>query len=122
MLWIIKNDYKPDLILCPSLHDLHQDHRAVADCCLTIFRDTSTILGYEIIRSIGPEFTANVFFILSFKEIEIKKKVIGTYKVQINSRPWFRVDHFIAQCKFRGVQAGAQWAEAYELIWGRIDL
>jgi N-acetylglucosamine malate deacetylase 1 len=43
----IKNKIKPDLILMPSLHDIHQDHTTIAKEGLRAFKDKS-ILGYEI--------------------------------------------------------------------------
>src|SRR4051812_45998759 len=43
-LW---NDWAPDLVFQPSLHDVHQDHQTVAAEGLRAFKRT-TILGYEI--------------------------------------------------------------------------
>ena len=40
---------RPDLILAPSPHDAHQDHRLVAELVPTAFRDHLT-LGYEILK------------------------------------------------------------------------
>ena len=43
-LW---NEWQPDLVFQPSLHDIHQDHQTVAAEGLRAFKRT-TILGYEI--------------------------------------------------------------------------
>ena len=43
-LW---EDWKPDVVFQPSLHDIHQDHQAIAAEGLRAFKRT-TILGYEI--------------------------------------------------------------------------
>ena len=43
-LW---DEWKPDAVLQPSLHDVHQDHQVVAAESLRAFKRT-TILGYEI--------------------------------------------------------------------------
>src|SRR6476661_4859591 len=43
-LW---EEWEPDVVFQPSLHDVHQDHRAVAEEGLRAFKRT-TILGYEI--------------------------------------------------------------------------
>jgi len=43
-LW---EEWKPDAVLQPSLHDVHQDHQVVAAESLRAFKRT-TILGYEI--------------------------------------------------------------------------
>ena len=43
-LW---NEWEPDVVFQPSLHDIHQDHQAIAAEGLRAFKRT-TILGYEI--------------------------------------------------------------------------
>ena len=116
ILWKINQEFHPDLVFCPSIHDLHQDHRAVADCCLTIFRN-STILGYESIASC-PSFPPNVFINLSKSDVERKIQVIKCYKSQLEGRSsYFRTDTLIAQMKVHGAQIRTDWAEAYEFIW-----
>ena len=43
----IWNDWQPDCVFQPSLHDVHQDHQTIASEGLRAFKRT-TILGYEI--------------------------------------------------------------------------
>jgi LmbE family N-acetylglucosaminyl deacetylase len=43
----IWNDWQPDCVFTPSLHDVHQDHQTIASEGLRAFKRT-TILGYEI--------------------------------------------------------------------------
>src|SRR5204863_8982083 len=43
-LW---EEWQPDVVFQPSVHDVHQDHRTVAEEGLRAFKRT-TILGYEI--------------------------------------------------------------------------
>ncbi len=43
-LW---EDWRPDAVFQPSLHDIHQDHQVIAAEGLRAFKRT-TILGYEI--------------------------------------------------------------------------
>ncbi|HEY3105772.1 MAG TPA: PIG-L family deacetylase, partial [Gaiellaceae bacterium] len=43
-LW---EDWQPDIVFMPSLHDVHQDHQVVAAEGLRAFKRT-TVLGYEI--------------------------------------------------------------------------
>src|SRR5436305_10066174 len=40
-------EWQPDVVFQPSLHDVHQDHKTVAEEGLRAFKRT-TILGYEI--------------------------------------------------------------------------
>ena len=42
-----RDELKPDLVLLPSLQDLHQDHSTIAEEGLRAFKGTS-MLGYEI--------------------------------------------------------------------------
>ena len=43
-LW---DEWQPDVVFQPSLHDVHQDHQTIAEEGLRAFKRT-TILGYEI--------------------------------------------------------------------------
>lgn len=119
-LYEIREHFKPDLVFCPSLSDMHQDHKAVAECCLTIFRDTSSIFGYEVLRSVGSNFKPNVYVILETEDVLKKMEAIKLYKSQIKNRPYFFSEEaFHAQMIMRGVQAKTLWAESFELIRGR---
>jgi LmbE family N-acetylglucosaminyl deacetylase len=120
ILYQIRERLKPDLVLCPSIHDFHQDHKTIAECVMTIFRDTSTILGCEVLRSVSPEFHPNFFVILQEEDMTTKLKAIDLYKSQKIGRPYFfSVERLKAQMVMRGTQAKADWAEAFELLWGR---
>lgn len=121
ILWKLKNEFHPDLVLCPSLCDFHQDHNAVTKCCETIFRFESTILGYEIPRSTKPDFVPNLYIMLSRDDICTKLKAIEQYKHQFETRPeTFNLDKLKAHLIMRGMQANTLWAEAFEVLWGRI--
>lgn len=115
----IKVKFTPDLVFCPSLHDLHQDHRTVAECCFTIFRDSSTILGYEIPRSSGL-FKPNLYVTLDEHQVKGKLEVLAEWKSQFRARPhFFSTEKFISTLRHRGTYVKAEYAEAFELIWGR---
>jgi len=119
-LWKIKQEFKPDIIFCPPLGDLHQDHRAVANCCLTIFRDSSTILGYEIPRSAG-KFSPNLFVTLTDEQVHSKMTVLEKWVSQFKARPnFFNWGAFFSTLRLRGLYVGTRHAEAFELIWGRL--
>lgn len=121
-LWQHRQKYEPQLVLCPPPTDIHQDHRTVAEICLTIFRDCATILGYEVLRSAGPSFNANVFVTFDRDVVNRKLRVLQCYKSQIRTRQYFwNDDGFLAWMKMRGLQAKAEYAEAFQLIWGRWD-
>lgn len=120
ILFKLREEYKPDIVFCPSSSDMHQDHKVIAECCLTIFRDTSTILGYEVLRSVGAEFKSNFYIILTDMDAVKKLITLSLYKAQIKRNFWFSYEAFKAQLVMRGVEAKTLFAEAFELIRGRI--
>lgn len=120
-LWDIKEEFHPDLVLCPSPHDFHQDHNAVTKCCETIFRFESTILGYEVPRSTMPDFVPNLYIILSCDDVCTKIKAIEQYERQFKTRPEsFDLEKLKSYLTMRGMQANTLWAEAFEVLWGRL--
>ena len=120
ILFKLRGEFQPDVVFCPSLSDMHQDHRVIAECCLTIFRDTSTILGYEVLRSVGSDFKSNFYIILTKEDVEKKLNALSLYKAQIKRNFWFSNEAFKAQLVVRGVEAKTLFAEAFDLIRGRI--
>ena len=121
ILWKIKGEYQPQIVLCPSIHDFHQDHKAVGDCCLTIFRDVATILGFESWRSSNHEFHANFFVGLEEHHVDTKLRALSQYRAQLENRTKsFQLSVFQAGMVARGHQILMPYAEAYEFIWGRI--
>jgi LmbE family N-acetylglucosaminyl deacetylase len=120
-MWMLREKIKPDLVLCPTIHDFHQDHRTVVECCVTIFRDTSTILSYEVLRSSTPDFRPNYFVILQLEDVKKKLDALDLYLTQAKVRPYAtsRVK-YESHIRMRGVQAKTDFAEAFELVWGRM--
>lgn len=113
-LFGLKREFGPEIVFCPSHSDLHQDHKVVADCCLTIFRDTATILAYEITRSLGS-FCPDLFIALSEHDLATKLKALHCYKTQYR-RSYFKPSTFKALAIIRGQQINARYAEAFEVM------
>ena len=121
ILWKIKGEYAPQLVICPTPHDFHQDHRVIADCCLTIFRDIATLLGFETWRSSNHEFHANLFVGLEERHVDIKLRALSQYRAQLENRgKSFKLGVFQAGMVARGAQILESHAEAYEFLWGKI--
>lgn len=121
ILWKIKGEYQPQLVICPSPHDFHQDHRTIADCCLTIFRDVATILGFETWRSSSHEFCANLFVGLEERHVDTKLRSLSQYRSQLEERSKsFKLHVFQAGMVARGSQILEPYAEAFEFLWGKI--
>jgi len=102
-----------DLVLTPSMHDIHQDHSTIAQESLRAFKNT-TILGYELIWN-NLTFDTKCFVRLEKKHIEVKQKALSQYKSQ-GQRNYLSKDFTFSLAKVRGVQVGAEYAECFEVI------
>ena len=71
---------KPDLVLIPSLNDIHQDHATIAQEGLRAFK-FSTIYCYEMPWN-NIDFTTSSFFILNKDQVAKKAEALKEYKSQ----------------------------------------
>jgi len=108
-----KKKIKPDLVLMPSLNDIHQDHQVVAKEGLRAFKDT-TILSYEIPWN-NLTITTSAFIHLEERHVEKKIEALGMYKTQA-FRNYSSPDFIRALARTRGVQVGQSYAEVFELV------
>tara|TARA_R110001599_G_scaffold50369_5_gene142655 strand:- start:569 stop:1201 length:633 start_codon:yes stop_codon:yes gene_type:complete len=102
-----------DLVLMPSLKDIHQDHAIVAQEGLRAFKNT-TILGYELIWN-NLSFDTTCFVKLREHHIEAKYRALRCYQSQ-NHRDYMGRDFIFSLAKTRGVQIGAEYAESFEVV------
>ena len=114
-LYRIKQDYEPEIVFCTSKNDFHQDHSVVGDCCTTIFRDSSTILSYPILRSIGTYFKPLCFVVLSKENMKTKLKALSVFKTQYR-RQYFKKRIVLADSIYYGTQVNCDYAEALEIM------
>jgi len=110
----LKVSFNPDVVFCPSVNDLHQDHRAVANACLTIFRDSATLLSYENVRS-TIDFKPTLYVALSKEDLINKNLALSKYETQTR-RFYFKPEIFEAQALIRGSQIFTPYAEAFEVM------
>ena len=108
-----RNDLKPDLVLMPSLNDIHQDHSTIAQEALRAFKNT-TILGYELIWN-NLHFDTTSFVKLDKNHIQAKSDALKEYKSQ-GIRDYMSEEFIFSLAKTRGVQIGTQYAESFEVI------
>lgn len=108
-----RRELKPDLVLMPSLHDIHQDHSTIAQEGLRAFKN-STILGYELIWN-NLTFNTTSFVQLEEKYIQAKCDALKEYQSQ-GSRDYMSEEFVFALAKTRGVQIGTKYAESFEVI------
>lgn len=108
-----KRKLKPDLVFMPSLNDIHQDHRTIAEEGLRAFKNC-TILGYELIWN-NLTFNTTSFIQLEKKHIQAKCNALKAYKSQKN-RDYMSEEFIFSLARTRGVQIGTQYAESFEVI------
>lgn len=105
------NDF--DLVLMPSLKDIHQDHATIAQEGMRAFKNT-TILGYELIWN-NLSFDTTCFIKLEKRHIERKIKALTEYNSQ-HGRDYMSEEFIFSLARTRGVQVGAKFAESFEVI------
>jgi N-acetylglucosamine malate deacetylase 1 len=109
----LKQKIQPDLVFMPSPNDLHQDHHTVAMEGLRAFKQTS-ILAYEVPWN-NLRFENQCFVRLTEDHVRQKVYALDAYNSQ-KTRLYAREDFIYALAMTRGVQAGAEYAEAFEVI------
>lgn len=108
-----KRDLKPDLVLLPSLHDIHQDHQTIAQEGVRAFKNI-TLLGYELIwNNLSFNFTS--FANLDEKHLAKKSLALAEYKSQ-GMRHYMSKEFIYSLAQMRGVQIGVKYAESFEVI------
>jgi len=109
----IKGYFKVDMVFTPCINDLHQDHAVATAEALRVFKGVS-ILGYEMVWN-NLQFKAQSFIKVSSTDMQRKIDALAEYKTQAD-KPYMQSDFSTASAKFRGVQIGTRFAEAFEVI------
>jgi LmbE family N-acetylglucosaminyl deacetylase len=109
----LRRQIAPDLVLLPSLNDIHQDHSTVAQEGLRAFKQ-KTILGYELIWN-NLTFSTSCFVQLNENHIQKKCNALKAYASQ-QHRDYISEEFVASLARARGVQIGCQYAEAFEVI------
>jgi LmbE family N-acetylglucosaminyl deacetylase len=109
----LSRDLKPDLVLMPSKHDLHQDHYTVAMEGLRAFKFTS-ILGYEMPWN-NVTFSTTSFVHLQERHVMTKLESLKCYRSQIG-RKYADPEYIKGLAMTRGVQIGVNYAETFDVI------
>jgi LmbE family N-acetylglucosaminyl deacetylase len=110
----IREKLKPDLVLVPSSHDVHQDHQVIYWEALRAFKKESSIWGYEHPWN-NMSFNNDVFVVLNMKHVNLKIKALKEYKSQSN-KSYMNENNILALCSTRGAQIDKQYAETFELL------
>jgi LmbE family N-acetylglucosaminyl deacetylase len=109
----LRDEVKPDLVLLPSLLDVHQDHATLAAEGLRAFKLTS-MLSYELPWN-TLSFQNTCFIRLEERHVERKIAALATYKSQAH-RTYSRPEVMRSLAVIRGMQSGNAYAEMFEVV------
>jgi LmbE family N-acetylglucosaminyl deacetylase len=108
-LW---EEWKPDAVLQPSLHDVHQDHQVVAAESLRAFKRT-TILGYEIPWN---NFNFDLQAYVALEESHLKRKVAALEKYASQQhRRYSDAEYIWNIARTHGINVNRSYAEVFEV-------
>lgn len=110
----LRGKIKPDLVLTTCSFDVHQDHQVIHNEAKRAFK-TVSILGYELLwNEVG---VSNFNFFLKLSEIEMEAKLVSlkAYNSQ-KGRQYFKDENLKSLARVRGLQVGAEYAEAFEVV------
>lgn len=111
---VFKERFKPDLVLVPSSHDMHQDHGTIHHEALRAFKKETSIWGYEHPWN-NLTFTTDIFVRLKQEHMGKKIAALKQYESQ-NNRSYFDETYLRSLAYTRAVQVDLDCVEAFELI------
>ncbi len=108
-LW---EDWRPDAVFQPSLHDVHQDHQVIAQEGLRAFKRT-TILGYEIPWN-NFDFSYQAYFALERTHVERKAAALQKYASQQHRR-YANPEYVWNVARTHGINVNREYAEVFQV-------
>lgn len=109
----MRTDIRPDMIFLPSLNDIHQDHKTIAEEGIRAFK-FNTIFAYEMPWN-NMTFTTSSFVLLDEHNVQSKVEALQEYKSQAH-RPYANEEFIRSMANIRGVQIGQRYAEAFDIV------
>jgi len=108
----IWNEWQPDAVFQPSLHDVHQDHQTIAQEGLRAFKRT-TILGYEIPWN-NFDFSYQAYIALEKPHVERKVAALEKYASQQHRR-YANADYVWNVARTHGINVNRDYAEVFQV-------
>ena len=108
-LW---EDWRPDAVFQPSLHDIHQDHQTIAAEGLRAFKRT-TILGYEIPWN-NFDFSYQAYVALERRHLERKTAALARYASQQHRR-YSDPEYIWNVARTHGINVNREYAEVFQV-------
>lgn len=109
----LRETIKPTMVFLPSLNDIHQDHKTIAEEGLRAFKFT-TIMAYEMPWN-NITFTTSSFVKLSEEDLQAKVDALQEYESQ-SKRPYASEEFVRSLAVTRGVQISTRYAEAFDVL------
>jgi LmbE family N-acetylglucosaminyl deacetylase len=108
-LW---EEWRPDVVMQPSLHDVHQDHQVIAAEGLRAFKRT-TILGYEIPWN-NFDFAYQWYVSLEKRHLEKKVAALEKYASQQHRR-YANAEYIWNLARTHGINVNHEYAECFQV-------
>jgi LmbE family N-acetylglucosaminyl deacetylase len=105
-------EWKPDVVFQPSLHDIHQDHKTIAEEGLRAFKRT-TILGYEIPWN-NFDFSYQWYVALEESHLQRKVHALEAYASQ-HHRRYANPEYVWNVARTHGVNVNRDYAEVFQV-------
>ena len=102
----------PDLVVAPSHHDAHQDHRIIAEVVPTVFRD-QLCLAYEIPNGMVKAGRPSMYVPLTADMARRKVELLNTCFPSQRNRDWWDDEVFLGLARLRGMECRSPYAEAF---------
>ncbi len=114
-IYLERKEFRPDLVITPSINDLHQDHKTIGEETRRAFMRTGTSIWMYQVPGTVPGFTPSVF--IKFDEEDVSKKIemLHKYESQVIRRDYFEPDKIRAFLNYGGTFIGTEYAEAFEI-------
>ncbi len=108
-LW---EEWQPEVVFQPSLHDIHQDHQTIAQEGLRAFKRT-TILGYEIPWN-NFDFSYQWYVPLEERHVERKVAALERYASQ-HHRRYANAEYVRNLARTHGINVNREYAEVFQV-------
>jgi len=108
----IWNDWRPECVFQPSLHDVHQDHQVIAAEGLRAFKRT-TIMGYEIPWN-NFDFSYQAYVSLHRRHVERKVAALERYASQQHRR-YADPEYVWNVARTHGINVNREYAEVFQV-------
>jgi LmbE family N-acetylglucosaminyl deacetylase len=110
----LAEDVTPDLVLCPSREDAHQDHRLLGELVPTVWRDHQ-VLEYEIPKWDGDLRRVTHYVPVSEENARRKVDLLNSSFPSQAGHDWWDDETFLGLMRLRGIECRHRYAEGFVL-------